>query len=135
MNSLYKYSVSSVLVLGLLFVTGCSEGGPDRGQVSGKITWKGEPVVDATVSFLPVEGRASVGTTDQDGAYKLAYSKGKTGALLGEHTITISHDPNDPSIAPAVPLPAQFSIRTTTPLKRTVEAGSNTIDIELNDAK
>lgn len=125
----------AVLLVSLLLFAGCSEGGPDRGRVTGTVTWDGDPVSDATVCFLPSEGRASVGTTDENGFYKLAYAKGQTGALLGEHKITIAHDPNDTSIVPARDLPSVLGQRKRTPLRRTVEPGSNTFDIEISEAK
>lgn len=124
-----------ILPVALMLVAGCGEGGPDRGQVSGVVTWDGKPIADATVSFMPSQGRASVGTTDQNGVYKLAYAKGQTGALLGDHKILISHDPNDLTIKPDRELPAELSQRKKTPLKRTVEPGNNAFDFEISEAK
>ena len=79
----------------LLFAAtlGCGHD-PNLGQVSGIVTYKGEPVEGATVSFLPVstDGVLAVGTTDADGRYVLAapVQKGVSqGAFSGTYNVTI----------------------------------------------
>jgi len=44
----------------------------------------------AAVSFYPDVGRASVGRTNDKGEYVLNYTRGKKGALIGNHKVTIS---------------------------------------------
>lgn len=128
---------------------GCGGGAPDDlpelAEVTGKVTLGGNPLADALVTFSPVEaGRPSAGTTSEDGTYTLQYSVDYAGAKVGEHTITVSpagseasyeegaegsggtgdeEDEQDDSGLP--PAASDGSIR------KTVKAGSNTIDIEL----
>jgi len=84
----------AALSLSLAAVLGCGPD-PNLGQVSGVVTYKGEPVAGATVSFLPVsdEGILAVGTTDADGRYVLVapvQAKGVSkGAFAGKYNVTV----------------------------------------------
>ena len=69
-----KQLIALVACFGLLGLSGCLNGGnSDLGTVTGVVTVDGEPINYATVTFMPTQGRASVGLTDADGAYKLVY--------------------------------------------------------------
>jgi hypothetical protein len=74
----------------LLAATGC--GGP-LVKVTGKLTYKGEPVPSTIVTFHPDEEgqRASQGITDDQGHFALSHSKTETGALRGKHTVTLRY--------------------------------------------
>ena len=82
------------LSLSLAAIVGCGYD-PNLGQVSGIVTYKGEPVEGATVSFLPVstDGVLAVGKTEADGRYVLAapvQTKGVSqGAFSGKYNVTI----------------------------------------------
>jgi len=84
----------AVLSLLLAAVIGCGPD-PNLGQVSGIVTYKGEPVQGASVAFFPVssEGVLAVGTTDADGRYVLAAPVAKKGvsqgAFSGKYNVTI----------------------------------------------
>ena len=79
--------------------TGCSDnsGGP-LGPVSGTVTLDGKPLVGVEVVFSPMatEGNSnpgvySFGTTDESGHYELKTRHGKTGAIVGKHSVTIEY--------------------------------------------
>ena len=84
-------SVSAVVV-----VLGC--GGDDSGlgrryKVTGKVTYKGEPVPQGTVNFVPTkppppEGRAATGEI-KDGYYSLSTTGNDDGALPGDYNVAI----------------------------------------------
>ena len=128
----------SFIVLCLTVLTvGC--GGPpsdqpDLGEVSGKVTVDGTALANATVTFTPTgKGRPSTGTTDSEGYYELMYTLEASGAAMGEHVVTIGlqtdeEDYESDNADEGSSLPPAASDRS---LKKTVEAGSNTIDIEL----
>src|SRR5262249_6259605 len=77
----------------LLAVTGC---GGSLVKVTGRLTYKGEPVPSTTVTFHPDEEgkRASQGVTDDNGQFTLTHSKTETGALRGKHTVTLRYHPS-----------------------------------------
>ena len=84
----------AALVLSSAAIVGCGHD-PNLGQVRGVVTYKGEPVSGATVSFFPVssDGVLAVGTTDDTGSYVLAapvQKKGVSqGAFSGKYNVTI----------------------------------------------
>ena len=89
------------ITLGALFAAlmipcGCSQGPYELAPVSGVVTLYGEPLVNATVSFIPrgngreIVGPGSIGTTDEEGRYSLTTFKDESGAVVGPHTVRIS---------------------------------------------
>jgi hypothetical protein len=80
--------VATLSVAALIFGAGCRPL-EDIGRVSGRVTWEGEAVANATVTFQPSRGIASYGITDDDGRYKLKQAGGEEGAVLGKHAISI----------------------------------------------
>jgi len=78
----------------ILVSAGC--GGSSLGDpvpVSGRVLFKGDPVVGAKVSFLNTKeegGRSASGTTDSSGSFSLTTFKSGDGAIPGEYAITIS---------------------------------------------
>jgi hypothetical protein len=83
----------SALLVGpaLCFALGC--GGDDLGKrypVSGKVTYKGQPVAKGVISFVPEEkeGRGATGEI-QNGAYTLTTQTPGDGAFPGKYTVTV----------------------------------------------
>lgn len=91
-------------------------------------------MANALVTFQPREGSPSAGRTNADGTYALIFSKGVNGAVIGEHTVTISTyvpEAEDPP-TPAVPEKVPFKYREGDELlKATVNSGSNKLDFTL----
>jgi hypothetical protein len=81
----------SILAGALLFLSGC--GGSDLVNVSGRLTYKGQPVPSTYVIFTPAEEgkRPSRGLTDDNGNFTLANSKTETGVLRGAHTVVLQY--------------------------------------------
>ncbi len=74
----------------LLAGSGC--GGP-LVNATGRVTYKGQPVPSTYVTFQPKEEgqRASTGLTDDDGRFKLSYSRTEPGVLRGQHTVFLTY--------------------------------------------
>ena len=89
------------LLAGLLVACGCQKGPktPPTYPVSGKVTYKGEPVEGATVSFLPSAegGQAASGVTDASGQYKLTSFKKDDGAVAGQYKVAIAKYKDEPA--------------------------------------
>src|SRR5262245_48220092 len=77
----------ATLVLSLALGCGESRSGV---SVSGKVTVKGQPLAEISVTFQPVgQGMGSVGTTDDQGHYTLTFvDNQKPGAMPGKHQVT-----------------------------------------------
>src|SRR5262245_16264315 len=74
----------------LLAASGCS--GP-LVKATGRLTYKGQPVRSTYVKFCPEEEgkRMSMGLTDDDGNFKLSYSRQEEGVLRGKHTVILTY--------------------------------------------
>ncbi len=92
--------------LAMLLLTGCGDDGlGKRYPVSGNVTYKGEPVASASISFYPIVGqgeeqRGASGVV-KDGYYSLSTMGGDDGAFVGEYQVSISARAPDLSTAKA----------------------------------
>lgn len=89
---------SAVMMIGAI---GCGSGVSDTplmGEVTGVVTFDGNPVVGATVEFTPdntrdTKGPKSSGVTNAEGKYSLVGPGGTKGAVVGVHKVTIMCPP------------------------------------------
>lgn len=127
------YCVAPIVVT--CFLSGC---GSEYATVTGKITLDGQPLPNATVSFMPEddEGRPSFGRTGADGRYSLQETNRVTGALPGKYTVRITtYVEGNPDEAPPVPtvperVPTKYNIETG--LIEDVKPGENVLDFPLD---
>jgi hypothetical protein len=89
MFSLRDVKIGLMLSVGLFVLAGCSARGPEIAYVSGRVTMDGVPLPNATVVFVPENGRPAGANTDQNGNYVLNFAQGRKGAIPGTHTIRI----------------------------------------------
>jgi hypothetical protein len=84
-------------------MVGC--GGSNIVPVTGKLTYKGQPVPGAVILFTPQEGRQSAAETDDEGNFELRYDEKTMGAVVGKHHIFIQPKMGKPApskdVAPA----------------------------------
>lgn len=72
----------------LAAVLGCGQGDyPEMARVSGVVTYKGKPVPNMMVNFMPDAGRPSWGKTDAEGHYEMVYDEDYKGAKVGPHKV------------------------------------------------
>ena len=113
-------------------------------------TIDGEPIDYAAVTFMPTQGRASIGRTDADGVYKLAYVIGQDGALIGNHKVYVTtRVKKEPAYGQKEGvekspirlngrkelLPKENCDRNYTELTATVESGNNEINFDPTSKK
>ncbi|HVT27309.1 MAG TPA: hypothetical protein VHE81_04760, partial [Lacipirellulaceae bacterium] len=83
---------------------GCSESGPKLAPVTGRITLDGQPLENADVLFQPDGSKPpSVGRTDANGRYELAYKRGVMGGMVGSNTVRITISPEVVASPPTIP--------------------------------
>lgn len=95
----------AVLFLGLLLAGGCrAKDGPHTVPVTGTVTFKGQPVDAALVSFSPKTTgvRSAVARTDARGRFQLMTIFPADGAMPGSYVVTISKTDADKAPPPAV---------------------------------
>ncbi len=131
------------ILIGLAPIAGCSGQPDDRPTltpVTGIVTWEGDPLSDADVSFTPDSGgRPAYGRTDLDGKFQLTTFDPNDGASLGEHVVTVraefardNVDPNNPYQQIESLIPTKYAEIKTTPLRVEVIDGGPEITIELD---
>jgi hypothetical protein len=125
--------------LGLLVMAGgCNRS--DLFQATGRLTYKGQPVPNTYVRFVPeAEGkRASNGLTDANGRFALNYSRTETGVLRGKHNVALRYRTSaDEEAEGAKPTPemrsviARFGDARTTDLHFEVVSSGQHFEIDL----
>lgn len=79
----------AVVVLAGTAVAGCSSR-IRLAEVAGTVTKAGTPLKGVWVQFVPAKGgRPAEGRTNAEGRYRLDYSRGRQGAPLGTHRVTV----------------------------------------------
>jgi len=142
-----------VLVSASLMGCGEDDGIGKRYPASGTVTYRGQPVPKATVTFTPVDagsGRPATGTTDQNGYYNTSTASPGDGALPGKYKVTISAVEIDLSKTKNAPggmyradiivkapkktmIPAKYGSAKDTTLSAEVKEQRNTLDFPLED--
>ncbi|QDT98065.1 carboxypeptidase regulatory-like domain-containing protein [Gimesia aquarii] len=129
------------LLIVLVSLSGCmgdgSEPIPELAEVTGVITLDGKPIKAANVTFEPESAgengrrRASSGTTEKDGTYKLQYNPNALGATLGKHKVTIMKMSDNPDEAGKHLVPPKYNDSSTSGLTAEVTQGENKFDFDL----
>jgi hypothetical protein len=143
--------------IGIVACLGCSDdtGLAKRYSVSGKVAYKGEPVQNARISFVPTtpDGRPASGQVE-NGRYTLTTLAPNDGALPGKYKVTILSQEVDTSEMKSIAkggqfhhdkafakanqtakalVPSKYNLAETSGLEREVKSQSNSIDFDLTD--
>ena len=149
--------MSRFLMLGALaLMAGCSTSASDKWTkdrpktfpAEGVVTYKGQGVEGASVTFAPTDrkGTAAYAITDAEGKFVLNTFGDKDGAAAGEYTVTITKkqtdttqnpkDPNGPPLKSVEKslIPARYASSGTSKLTASVkDGGENKFTFELKD--
>ncbi|HVX11567.1 MAG TPA: carboxypeptidase-like regulatory domain-containing protein [Pirellulales bacterium] len=130
---------SGIRLCSLLAVlaVGCSKGGdPNTVPVSGKVTYQGQSVEGAAVTFASTgAGRPVAALTTADGTYTLQVQPGSYVALVTKFEVAVIN-PEQPAtdLPPKQLLPIRYGNPTDSPLKFEVGKGQpNAFDLTLTD--
>ncbi len=131
--------------LALILASGC--GGPFTASVSGKVTYKGEPLPGGVVTFVHPDGRTAYTTIHEDGSYTVPAAPGGDVRCIVQTYKPIPAPPKaladklpgpkgklEP-VYPAgkyVPITEKYGNPDKSGLAYTIHRGSNTIDIPLD---
>lgn len=120
-------TVQCLTMLALVGLVGCgSSDRPELGEVTGRVTIDGQPLVGVNIVFSPDSGRPSAATTDADGKYELQYLADAKGCKVGPNTMYLEWPPEaeDPVAIPKAYTSAQGQ-------KVEVKSGSNVLDFDI----
>ena len=87
-----RFATPAVTALLLSYIAGCGRSDlPELAEVTGTITLDGRPLENVDVMFSPVAGgRPSASRTNSEGRYRLYYSSDISGAIIGNHQVSLS---------------------------------------------
>jgi hypothetical protein len=129
----------ALLLLAVCLATAVGCGGKFDARVSGTVTLDGDTLERGTVVFNPTSsGPSAYGRIESDGTYTLKVGADPT-LPPGDYIVTVAaNEPSAPPTTPGAPpipgppiTPAKYRNKQTSDLKKTVEKGKNTIDLEL----
>jgi hypothetical protein len=133
MNERNAVTLTSFAVFGLLFFSGCGNGG--GGKVTGAVTFKGKPVVSGTVMFHYADGgrndaRIVDGSYTMDnvkpGAVRITIESPKPGPPRGKEGTAAGPDPSK-----WFPIDVKYAHPDTSGKEATIK-GNDKVDINLD---
>ena len=89
LHSSHSLRVAALVTLPvILALAGCGKGDyPAMAKVTGTVTYKGKPVPNMMVNFMPTAGRPSWGKTDAQGKFEMVYDEDYNGVEIGHHKV------------------------------------------------
>lgn len=151
LNHCRQVAFAAVLFL-LIYSTGCSskEPGPELTPTTGTVLLNEEPLVNADLVFIPLEGTPGVGgqsRTKEAGEFEVIYSHGGAGLPAGTYRVAVSYrlmpdgtpvpegDTTPPIESPArETMPRKYTDHDQSELKATVAPGKP-IELKLTTKK
>jgi hemoglobin len=100
------------------------EGAGGAASVEGKVTYKGRPLTEGKIEFVPPDGKRLSAPVQPDGTYRL-----EKGAAPGKYRVVIQTQAGKD----AVRIPARYADPATSGLIVEVRPGRNNLDIELSN--
>lgn len=154
-TSVYRRMASAFLLLMAITVCGCSEKLPDVVPATGVVTYRGAPLFNAEIKFIPMHDKldgnfVASGVTDSKGEFTLSLQgKTESGCCACECKVLVNEGPipgdrgqDERSIMEGLkfrkslknrPIPAKYERVGTTPLTFNVTAENNRFEIELTE--
>ncbi len=123
-----------MLLAAVVSIGGCGSRGVPVARVSGRVTFRGEPVALGEVIFLSDAGYGSSSPLNEDGTFTLVSEHGR-GIPLGEYAVAITPpDPDefpDPDGMKFRNIPEKYRHFGSSGLTAVVESGSNVFEFHL----
>lgn len=126
----------------VLLAVGCAQSdNPKTYPVTGKVTYRGKPVVSGMVMLTPVEsGHAATGNLEKDGSFKLTTFKKDDGAVPGKYQVAVQAFPAEGAGLPgaefagkAPPVPMKYMSPASSGLTAEIKPSDNQLDLSLKD--
>jgi hypothetical protein len=153
----FALRTAGLAALGIFGFLGCGDdtGLAQRYAVSGKVNYKGQPLENGRINFIPAtgEGRPAAGQIER-GYFTLTTLVPNDGAIPGKYKVTVTAQEIDTSEMKAIAkggqfhhdkafakatqnakqlVPAKYSLAETSGLEQEVQARSNSFTFDLTD--
>lgn len=131
-----------LLSLLLLLVVGCnSSNNPKTYPVTGKVSYRGQPVTSGMIMLTPADGgHAATGNLEKDGSFRLTTFERDDGAVPGSYQVAIQVFPAEGAGLPGAefagkppPIPPKYASATSSGLTAEITAGENTLEFPLKN--
>ena len=132
-----RWTCRGFVFLAVVGLASC-QSGPDMGTVRGKVTFRGKPVTEGTISFVnPNGGTSGESPLGPDGSYDL-----QRPLPVGEYVVMVNplihmvdtspgKTPPSPEEKPAPNIPEKYRRQTVSPFRADVKKGPNTFDYDM----
>jgi hypothetical protein len=134
--------VSMFLAVAMTVAVGCG-GSTDAVPVTGKVSYKGQPLTNGTILLIPEgQGQAPTGMIQPDGTFKLTTYKKDDGAVPGNYKVVVQVFPEegDAMGLPGMefgnakpPIPEKYMDASRTDLTVVIKESDNNLDLQLTD--
>jgi hypothetical protein len=127
-------------LLAAIVAAGCARSDhPKTYPVTGKVTYRGQPITSGMVMLTPVDGgHAATGNLNRDGTFRLTTFEKHDGAVPGKYHVTVQAFPADGAGLPgaefagkAPPLPPKYASAESSGLSAEINAGENQLELAL----
>jgi hypothetical protein len=133
-----------VLAIAAALLSGCGKS-VTLGEVDGTVRLDGQPLGQVLVVFVPDDPQQpqSSGVTDADGRFKLRCNNSRSGAVVGQHRVTLldaavapggrkrDDEPEEGAAPPVSRVPEVYTRVDKTPLRQSVSAGTQSVNIDV----
>ena len=130
-----KQLLNLVWSIGLLAVlAGCGPAGPPMGEVTGTVTYKGQPLVTGDVLFVPETANLPYAQARiaEDGTFQMQTEEHGNGVPVGKYQVMITSLKDlGPENGMLALIPARYSSTAESGLTAEVVDGENTVDFAL----
>lgn len=126
------------MIIGLVLLSGCGSSGPQTVDVSGTVTWKGEPVDGGHIRFIPVASTSGpvTGSHIVKGRYE---ASGTSAVAVGSYRVeitwlreaTLPPGADDAATPVNAVIPARYNTQSELTLEVPAGSGSLTHDFTL----
>lgn len=126
-----RVNIAMSVVGAVLWIAGCSDGRPSRVPVKGQVFIEGQPLHTGGVRFIPVSGRPSSGTIDDEGRFSLSTFEPGDGCTLGEHVVTVVSVEELGGNARRWYVPKRYTSARTSGLSQEIKGATDSVRIDL----
>jgi hypothetical protein len=126
-----RHVLAALAGLGLLALAGC--GGSSLAPVSGKVTYKGEPLSQGTIVFHPEQGRQASGKIKDGQIVEVTTHAPNDGVAPGKHKVTIRSvsNPDDMYAKQESLIPENYGFPDKSGLTADITSGKNDLKFDL----
>jgi hypothetical protein len=137
----HRLLIHAALLLLACTSAGCGSERAKTASVKGTVTFRGKPVPNGTVTFIPSgPGPAATGEIQKDGSFTLTTYRPGDGAVLGTHKVivvavedTSTRLPEERNPLPSSIVPDKYTSAATSDLSAEVKEGENVVVFDLKD--